>query len=482
MPSGMRLLQRFNVSEDMVIRPAFSQWQSLIARRPEGTLLGRALDEWRRVTRKELGLAVDRPVIATGHQALLWHPGILAKYLAVNAFARANELASANLVVDQHVGRFGDFEIPIRKVDGSLGVRRLELCRPPANVPMGRFGAFAPLAVPANPGGAILAVDVGVQKIFGAVSAHRAAPNAALQMAAAIADLMRAWVQPMPDVTATDLVGTSLGVAMMKQMAADPVRCAECYNRAVQAVPEAGIGPLMIRDDYIELPLWRIREDGERMRAYDGDAEQAIGNVETKTREAGSKIDLLPRALLMTALVRLGMCDLFVHGTGGAIYDRAMELWVRDWLGVEAGSIAVVTADVRLPLSQDEESIDLVSAIGAARRAWHDPDLLNDPKPRSGPSRTKEKLIREIEAMPRSSPLRRAKFLEMHDQLAQMRQSRAADLRAAQMRAEDGRRRAGDQAVAAKRDWTFPLYPTETIDELARTIGQTVIDVAASAL
>ena len=44
------------------------------------------------------------PVIATGHQTLLWHPGILVKYLLTDAIARVHGLAAANLVVGRKEG------------------------------------------------------------------------------------------------------------------------------------------------------------------------------------------------------------------------------------------------------------------------------------------------------------------------------------------------------------------------------------------
>src|SRR5207237_6310283 len=143
---------------------------------------------------------------------------------------------------------------------------------------------------------------------------------------------------------------------------------------------------LLIRPDYVELPLWRIRPDGTRMHAYDSDVETGLGSgqwsvvSDQRTEQAESKIQnpkskippLLPRALFMTALVRLGMCDLFVHGFGGANYDRAMEVWIRDWLGVDVGPIAVVSATLRLTLKFDEDcAADVEKVHNAARMLWH---------------------------------------------------------------------------------------------------------------
>lgn len=466
------------MSAALTIHPPCNQWLALLDEQPNGTLLGKTQREWREITRRELGLSGAAKAIASGHQTLLWHPGILAKYLVMDALAVSHGLATANLVVDQHAEGFGDFEIPFRKTDGSLAVKRIELCRPRPrkDVPMGRHEAFTPPRSPELGDEVPPSVASGVKRIFEAVYGHRQAPNAAMQMARALADLMKPWVRPMVDVSSTDLLNTSLGRAMLRAMADDPWRCAECYNRAVNALPEVGIAPLLIRDDYVELPLWRIREDGRRMHAYDADVEaelsgqrSAVGGQRTAKQSSDvtrhSSFDLMPRALLMTAIARLGMCDLFIHGTGGANYDRAMELWIREWLGVEVGSIAMATADVRLPLIEDDaEPIDVATALAQARRTWHDP--LSD-EDDAHPSANKARLLEAIAASPRDSSGRRAAFLAMHQELAAERGRREPRVRAVQARLETARRQSADMAIANRRDWAFSLYPHEMIDELA---------------
>jgi len=472
-----------NPQSDFTIEPACAHWPGLIARQPSGTVFGQTLERWRAISRRELGLSGDRLIIATGHQTLLWHPGILAKYLVVDAFAKTHDLATANLIVDQHAEGFGDFDIPIRRADGGLAVRKIELCRPKPrkDVPMGRHEAFTPPRVPENLSGALPSVNQGVRRIFDAVYAHREAANAAMQMAMVLEDLMRAWVKPLPIVTSTDLIHTSLARAMMKSMADDPWRCAECYNRAVAGVPQAGIGPLLVRDDYVELPLWRIREDGRRMHAYDSDAAEILEHdPKSKIENRKSKIDLLPRALFMTALVRLCMCDLFIHGTGGAVYDRAMELWMKDWLGIDVGSIAVVTATLRLPLlPTDAELIDLAAAQAAARRWWHDPQRSENSA--GGLDPAKREMLEAIQVAPRNSSRRRAAFIKMHEQLDALRQANGEAVHQALERVQKAKRQAADRAIARRRDWAFPLYPDAQINELAqRARREAGMDAVAS--
>ena len=255
-----------------------------------------------------------------------------------------------------------------------------------------------------------------------------------------------------------------MAAAMMHEMVADPWRCAAYYNRAVQRVPEARIGKLLVRDDHVELPLWRIRDDGRRMRAYDNDVDEAL-NAHSPHRP-----DLLPRALFMTALARLGMCDLFIHGTGGAVYDRAMELWIQDWLGVGVGSKTIVSADLRLPLLSEEDSaVNVVQAVAAARRMWHDPESASSEGQRSA---RKMQMVSAIDQQPRNSLARRAQFVAMHQELESLRGKHADAISQTQNVAQQAKRLATDLAIAQRRDWAFPLYPPLMIDDLARAVGE----------
>src|SRR5690606_23370241 len=74
--------------------------------------------------------------IATGHQAWLWHPGILAKYLAAAAVARDRNLRAVNLVVDHDVYNPLKLDVPVRR-NGKLTVRHVQLATYNATEPVG---------------------------------------------------------------------------------------------------------------------------------------------------------------------------------------------------------------------------------------------------------------------------------------------------------------------------------------------------------
>ena len=456
-------LRRVHVSPgvELSFEPDGTRWARLLGEAPAGSLAGTPLEQWRRRTREELGLAVDRPLVATGHQTLLWHPGILVKYLAVEAMASGSgAFGTANLIVDQHTSAFGTFDVPVRDAGAALGVRPITLTETRDGVPMGWHPAFEPRG-PREDAAALPSVASGIDRIVAAVRAHADKPNAAMQMAAALGDLMSPWVPAWPAVCSSDLMRTGLAAAILGAMARDPRSCAAAYNAAVSAVPDAGIGPLTVTADRVELPLWRRGAGDRREHADDRDVTRWLAG-------GNDRPDLLPRALLLTMLVRLGMCDLFVHGTGGARYDRAMEHWLDHWLGLRPAPIAVVTASLRLPLGSDAaEPVTVEVAQRAARRVWHDPGTTG-----STPGQEKTELLAAINAAPRRSRERLDAFRRMHDRLQGLRGEQSRRVADARELVDVARRHESEAPIAARRDWAFPLYPTAMIDELAGSVRQ----------
>ena len=61
---------------------------------------GRALSTWRAESRSFFNLP-DAPVVAAGHQAQAWHPGIVAKTFWTHACALEEQATPVHVVVDQ---------------------------------------------------------------------------------------------------------------------------------------------------------------------------------------------------------------------------------------------------------------------------------------------------------------------------------------------------------------------------------------------
>lgn len=435
----------------LVIDPPGRDWPALLARRREHRLTASL--------REQLGLPVGVPVIMVGHQPVFWHAGILAKYLAAHAAARRLGASPAWLVVDHD--EIGPLEVrcPILR-DERVTVARAVLANPgPAELPA---HLRPPIADPApldhlareqaDP-----ALSAGLRRIADAVRSARDAANLAEQVADALETLVEPLIPRAPTIFASSLGGTDAFAELVDRMYADPHRCARAYNAACAAHPDADVRPLALTPDRVELPLWLIRPGMPRRRVFAGPRPPPL--------EA-----LAPRALLMTGLLRLAGCDLFIHGRGGIAYDRVTTRWFAEWLGEDAlAATPLVTATLLLRL----EGFTPVDPNQVRRARWlahaarHNPALLDD-----AADAEKSRLLDLIAQAPRRSTTRRDAYRRLHDLLDTYRLHRQADLADLDRRAADLTRRARDSAALLDRTYPFPLHPTAVLAALRDAIAQ----------
>ncbi len=408
--------------------------------------------------RSQLGLPTDRPIVMTGHQPLMVHPGVLAKYIAASAVADTHGAHASFLVVDQDETDPGAIEIPTRREQGALGRRMVRLLdAAPAGVPAGCVPAQGPLRIE-NDADDWPFIDAGVRRISGALDAHADASSLAEQSALASFELMRDIGIAGAPLLATRLARTDLFRELVGRMRADPLAFVERYNAAVAAHPGARMAPLImsLAADRYELPLWALAPNSPRRRVYEEELDCAALDT------------LAPRALFMTLLVRLVGCDLFIHGAGGWVYDRITEQLARDWLGEELAPMTMATATVTLPLLEapPPSDADVAHAKWLAHHARHDPAMLGDP----GAAKNKSRLLREIESLPRRSPQRAAAFRAMHQSLDAARESHADELHRLRDAARHTERAHDSALIAAERSWAFPLYPDSTLAEFGEKV------------
>ena len=177
-----------------------------------------------------------------------------------------------------------------------------------------------------------------------------------------------------------------------------------------------------------------------------------------------------PRALSLTLWARLLVCELFVHGIGGAKYDRVTDGIFRRYYRCEPPGYACVTATLRLPLPRHPvTAADLAAARRRVRDLHFNPqrylehlpaDLLAD----------RDRLIAESRELREQlgSPLqRRAVFVAIRRINA-----RLAELDPAlKARFEHDLERTGQQlasnAVADNREFFYALQPRGRLEMLA---------------
>ena len=405
--------------------------------------------------REQLGLPSVTPLIVTGHQPIVFHPGILAKYVAAEAFAKTVAGSVAWLVADQDTPDVFTLRRPVRQSNGTLEVEHQKLSEEPV------FTSVA--AASQKPIADVARLGPPFDRVSDAFRAHTGAPNLASQAAEAVRDLLSDLVEPGPLFYASRLAETDLFNEIVNAIARDPERCVETYNAAAAAYPEAHLRALGARQTESahdpEIPLWRIEPGQPRLPVF---ASQ-LADI--------SREQLAPRATLLDGLVRLAGADLFIHGTGGAKYAQATDAWFAAWApvdGCDALAPAVTasatrTIDTGASLTTRAEADH---AVWAAHHARHTPTMLRD----AGRAEQKTELVRAIDAEPRRSRERAALFAELTELLHDARRAHADEIQSLDREAAAARARAAEHHIAADRTWPFPAYPAATLAELADSI------------
>lgn len=458
-----------NGSPDITLRPPAAAWLTALSSAPHTDA---------QVFRRELGLPTTGPILMSGHQPGLWHPGILAKWLALVHGAATMSAHAAWVVVDHDEVSPTRVRLPIKAGNGDLRAAEFDLAagqyspdRPACNRPASR--AIAPQL--RGEQYALEGVGAGVSAMIAACDAFASASSAAEQVAHAASRVIHGSAQgvlhgsPEPHLfLATHLSRTSAFRTLVSRMVADPIACAKAYNDSAAAHPHARMRALRTTNNDTELPLWILR-DGKRAPATVAALAAMIMN-----EEAWSTI--VPRALFLTLLLRLHGCEMFIHGLGGGGadegegYDEVMRDWASRWLGaVHLAPLATVSATLRLPFELTGREVSHEDAIKATWAAWHarnDPGALGEPQLAA----RKQALVTEIAALPRHHPRRRALWQEMRMLVADVQARHAPDLAGLEEAAKHAHAHAKQDAVRLERTWPFAIYTASSLIELSRQI------------
>lgn len=438
----------------------------------QGALLGEPLAAWRTRMRRELPLPDADVSAGAGHQAELWHPGILAKFVWADELARRvatrdGSAAVVHLLVDTDTRDPLALRAPV--LDAGVlraahhtyagHVRAHGLARDAAAVARPPAATAHPF-VPTH-GFALPSVAEGVKRLEVVLESAATAPNAAVQAWRALAACLR----PVPGLAAAGdwrtaepvrtsaLLRTSLGEALLDLASRDPDACAAAFNRALELVPRAARPLGSLGPAGVEVPFWHISAAGARLR---------VGARELPSLRAAGAL-LVPRAFLTSAIARAALCDRFVHGTGGQRYELATNAFMSHWLGATLPAFDAATATLLLPFPASGAPAGITRA--ARRRAWFDPDAGVQPM-----SAAKRALLAEIAAAPRRSAARRAAWRSLQAWTERARREHAEMLRALQEHADADQAASAAAEIRADRTWPTPLHPAVTLARMAERL------------
>ena len=437
------------------------------------------LNEVRASLRQWLGHTDEaRPIIATGHQAELHHPGVWVKNALINAAADKLAGRAMHFAVDTDEPK----HLNLRWPGGAMQLAdetRLDAA----------WSALLPAPSPAH-------LD-RVSESFERAARHW---NFQTQVPHFLASMRRLTLDaptlPAALTNAIHELDWSLGLrhdallasplclsepylAFVHHVLARAGEFANDYNAALEQfrrenkikTPGRPMPNLSCANEACEVPFWlddlslglrtraAVHREGEQfeLRLANGerfaldpaaDGWTAASRLLRFCRQQG--VRLAPRALTLTAVLRLLVADQFVHGIGGGQYDQVLDALIARQFKLSAPRFSVTTATLYFPAAAGQTRACLPCVAQEGRRLRH--SILGSEK---------MQLVEAIAAAPRHSAHRSTLFHDMHNRLLAARNR--PELRQWEARAQSARLRLEEEKTIFDREFFYAIQPTDRL-------------------
>ncbi|HEY1628828.1 MAG TPA: hypothetical protein VGF52_03150 [Tepidisphaeraceae bacterium] len=376
------------------------------------------------------------PLIATGHQAELYHAGVWVKDALIHTVAEKLGGSGFHIAVDtdaaKHLNvRWPGESIPLSDESNLLDAPWTGLLAVPSPARLNEISARLSAA----------SADWNFQPMLpNLLASLRRLSMESRDLPSALTNALHEldWELGLRHhaLLASPLWSSEPFLLFAHDLLANAERTATHYNNALRAYRiEANIRSstrpmpdLFTSDEAIEAPFWlddlhtqkRFRpsvfltDRGWLLKLLGGDEfifEKNLDGWEAASRLqrwlASMRHRLAPRALMLTMFARLLMADQFVHGIGGARYDQVTDFFIESNYRLAPPKFSVTTATLYFPRALEHERVCVPCVEREGHRLKH--DLLGQ---------RKRELVAEIAALPRGSPQRSARFFQMHAELA----------------------------------------------------------------
>jgi hypothetical protein len=471
--------------------------------------------------------AEPMPIITTGHQPPPFHPGVWFKNFLAGSLARAVGGTALNLTVDNDEVGGQVMRFPVRAAPRKGGPEEVRVVEKPLAKPSpGVAFEEERIANRANPDW-VCANTWDLPRPLRRALRHTLdyvgvawseASNPGEAMGVARHRLEEYLGLRNPELPVSQLADSEAFRLFLAAMIARHEELFAAYNgslaeyrRVYHERSAAQPMPDLARDgSRVELPFWVWRAGAKRKRqrqrqrlwveptatgalALYADHDKigkttlrdtrrrgvaaAVAAQVARLRRAGWKIR--PKALTLTLFVRLAVGDVFIHGLGGALYDKITDGIFERFFGVQPPEYVLASCTVRLPL---EGYPSTPRDLGAAQRAVRDwrfnPDRVLSAAALARPEvqtlvAEKRRLIEGMSAVARgeaaywaaaSREARRRAYLRIHEVNALLAALEPAGPPAAADTLARVQRELRYNAILWDREYPFWLYPPEDLE------------------
>lgn len=447
-------------------------------------LQNRPIQEWRGEARAFAGVHDARPIILTGHQTELWHPGVWVKNALIDAAARKLNGLALHLAVDtdapKHLAlRWPNFSEPITDDPASVSADWASLVAPPTPAHLDTIENRLKGAVP----------SFGYEPVL---------PEWMRAMRHAVLDGLNGSDLPKAIATSSHHLDWSLGLeytiqtlsptlgsrawlAFAYHVMARAEEFANVYNASLACYrKQEGIDSttrpmpdLRVSNLQVEAPFWldelnlsrrhrmmiERRADGLYLcKPFEDEClrlDPSLDGFEAAERlrefVLHHRLRITPRALTLTIFMRLLVTDLFVHGIGGGRYDQIADRIIQRHFGIEPPKFAVTTATLYLPQALERERACIPCVLQTGHRLKH--AVLGEKK---------MGLVNAIATAPRRSRERAELFTQMQREMRAQREHNE-QLQRWKTLLEETRSRAIEDLVVFDREVFYAVQPKERL-------------------
>ena len=249
--------------------------------------------------------------------------------------------------------------------------------------------------------------------------------------------------------------------------------------------------------DWLEMPFWFwtkndptrralwLRPEGDHLVFGDQRQNWTLPHplhtpdaaMEKMQSVVSSDVSVRPRALTNTLFLRLFACDCFVHGIGGAKYDQVTDLLMFDLFGIAAPGLIAASQTTRLPVQTElvPES-QIVREKQLLRQMYFHPERFLSDSDRGKPqvsSAVKNKTKWTRRGLPRGERLERHRQIESAN--ATLRNFLQENTEARRKFLSNLESRLPASRIFGSREWSFCLFPYEFLTKRLLESGLTDI-------
>jgi len=457
--------------------------QSLLGSSESILIQGIPLPQVRKRMREFVGHDHAAPLIATGHQVELHHPGVWVKNILINQLAEKSSGQALHFAIDTDSPK----HLALRWPGGSI-----PLTDDP-NLNRAAWSALVEAPTPSH----LAQIEQRLQntsaqwdfkpELTELLLTLRRLALESTNLPSALANAMHEldwqlgmrhhillaspiWMSEAHLLLAHDLIARADVIAIQYNTALQSYRDEQGIHSHMRPMPD-----LLISEEAVEIPFWLDDlQSGKRSRPSvfrrdGGWMLQLIGGEEfvfdpqvdgwTAAQRFGRWLNqtqhrITPRALTNMLFLRLFLSDYFIHGIGGGRYDQVTDRLIELHFCMEPPKFGVTTATMYFPDAIGKERVCIPCVKQEGHHLKH--NLLGS---------RKRQLVAQIASLPRRSADRAARFSEMRRELSSLA-IHSDVLQRWQDRFRETQEREKQEQTLFDRELFYAIQPRERLNEM----------------